>query len=168
MRITGLIGGGLLAVVLSQFPEFTQQYEQRLGGAVDQLRIIVGDFDASAAQSGLTRDEALSTYEQTGESFLADRSRDMKATFVRFEKLSTHLEALESADPIQKVTSFAQYYDPEVGSRAWQAYEPAVPVGVEGFAWAGAGMAAGYALISGTIGGAKRLRRGPKVRVTRQ
>lgn len=159
MRITGLIGGGLLAVALSQFPEFAQQYEQRLGGAVDQLRIVIADFDASAERAGLSRDEALETYDGSGQDFLADRGQDMRKTFTRFDKLEAHLQTLENAGPVEKVTGFAQYYDPEVGSRALEAFEPAVPVTFEGFAWAGAGLVAGYALIAGLFAGGRRLRR---------
>ena len=43
-----MIGGLALGVVLSQFPEYAQQYTQRLGGAVDELRIITEDFDRAA------------------------------------------------------------------------------------------------------------------------
>ena len=39
----------------SQFPEFSQQYLQRLGGAVDELSTVVSDFDRSAATFGMTR-----------------------------------------------------------------------------------------------------------------
>lgn len=159
MRITGLIGGGLLAVALSQFPEFAQQYEQRLGGAVDQLKIVIADFDASAERAGLTREQALESYDTTGDQFLTDRGQDMKSAFSRFEKLEAHLQTLESAGPVEKVTGFAQYYDPEVGGRALETFEPAVPVTFEGFAWAGAGLVAGYALVAGLFAGGRRLRR---------
>ncbi len=159
MRISGLIGGVLMAGTLSQFPEYSQQYEQRLGGAVDQLAAVVADFDASAARAGLSRDQALQTYDETGEPFLADRSRDMQATFARFEKLSAHLDALETAGPVEKVTAFASYYDAEIGSRALENYEPAVPVTAEGFIWAGLGLIGGYGAVAGLFAGAKRMRR---------
>ncbi|MFL4990854.1 MAG: DUF2937 family protein, partial [Microvirga sp.] len=37
----GLLGG----VVASQGPEFGQQYRQRLGGAVDELRQVISRFE---------------------------------------------------------------------------------------------------------------------------
>lgn len=159
MRISGLIGGVLLAGTLSQFPEFSQQYEQRLGGAVDQLAAVVADFDASAARAGLSRDEALQTYEGTGEPFLADRSRDMQTAFARYEKLTAHLEALATAGPVEKVTAFASYYDADIGNRALESYEPAIPVTAEGFIWAGLGLLGGYGAVAGLFAGARRLRR---------
>ncbi|MCK4862479.1 MAG: DUF2937 family protein, partial [Rhodobacteraceae bacterium] len=39
-NLPGIVGAVALGVSMSQFPEFTQQYQQRLGGAVDELRII--------------------------------------------------------------------------------------------------------------------------------
>jgi len=156
-RMLGTMGGVALALTASQFPEFAQQYEQRLGGAVDQLAAIIADFDATAERSGLDRREALAVYEATGEAFLAERAGDMRATFARHERLSAHLALLESAGPLEKATGFARYYDPEIGSRAIRAYEPAVPVTAEGFVWAGAGLVVGYALIVGTAVGAGRV-----------
>ena len=59
-KALSLAGGIAGAVGLSQFPEFSQQYAQRLGGAVDELARVVEDFDADASDVGLNRDEALS------------------------------------------------------------------------------------------------------------
>ena len=49
--IAGLIG--------SQGPEFAHQYRQRIGGALDELRRIVAEFDAEAASEGLTPSEGV-------------------------------------------------------------------------------------------------------------
>ena len=38
----GLFGG----IVASQGPEFSQQYRQRLGGAIDELKQVIARFDA--------------------------------------------------------------------------------------------------------------------------
>ena len=51
--IVGLAAAGG-ALTASQLPEFTQQYRQRLGGAVDELLRVVADFDADAARNPLT------------------------------------------------------------------------------------------------------------------
>ena len=59
MRILALAGGIAGAVALSQFPEFSQQYVQRLSGAVDELRAVTFAFDTAAKVGGLSREEAL-------------------------------------------------------------------------------------------------------------
>jgi hypothetical protein len=50
------LAGGLSA---SQGPEFAQQYRQRLGGAIDELRRVVARFESDARAVGETRDGAL-------------------------------------------------------------------------------------------------------------
>ena len=49
--VAGLAGAGAMA----QFPEASQQYVQRLAGAVDELSIVVADFDRSAQSARLFR-----------------------------------------------------------------------------------------------------------------
>ena len=55
LRAITMAGGLVGAAGLSQFPEFSQQYVQRLGGAVDELSRFVAEFDADAAAVGMTR-----------------------------------------------------------------------------------------------------------------
>ena len=51
----GLLGG----LVASQGPEFSQQYRQRLGGGIDELRQVVARFDADARAHGETPESAI-------------------------------------------------------------------------------------------------------------
>ncbi len=51
----GLIAG----LVGSQGPEFAQQYRQRIGGALDELKRIVAAFDDEARREGLTPPQAI-------------------------------------------------------------------------------------------------------------
>jgi hypothetical protein len=164
MRIGGAIGGVLLGLTMSQVPEFTQQYAQRLGGAVDELRAITQNFDASAQKVGLTRAQALATYDQAQNGFLADQGRDMSESFIRFAKLELHLMALQSAGPVSRVVDLARYYDPQIGARALEAYAPAVPVTTDGFAYAGVGTLAGYFSFAGIIALLSRLFRSKRNR----
>lgn len=147
-RTLGVIGGVGLGLTLSQFPEFSQQYEQRLGGAVDELRIIVTDFDADAAREGLNREQALDRYEANTDTFIVGRGADMAATIARYERLSQHLVRVQNAGPIEKLSGMAEFYDAQVAARAWENYEPAVPVTPEGVALSGIGILGGYSLVS--------------------
>src|SRR5688572_1167100 len=72
-RLIVVIAAAFGGLVASQFPEFAQQYRQRLGGAVDELLRVVADFDADASRNQLTREAALQTYGRSGEPFLQDR-----------------------------------------------------------------------------------------------
>ncbi len=55
-RLT-LFFGLVFAMAASQIPEYAQQYRQRLGGAIDELRTIVARFDEDSAREGLTEQQ---------------------------------------------------------------------------------------------------------------
>ena len=145
-RFLNVVGGVFLGLTLSQYPEYTQQYEQRLGGAVDELQAIVTAFDAAAAREGLDREEALGRYNTNADAFIVGQGADMRATFERYEKLSRHLAALDDGGPFGRMTAIARYYDPQIAARTLENYAPAVPATTEGLAFAGAGVLGGYGL----------------------
>ncbi len=167
-RSLSVLGGVGLGLTLSQFPEYVQQYEQRLGGAVDELHAVIEDFDLSASKAGLTRAEALRVYQRSPDSFLVDRGVDMTNAFARYDRLSAHLSALRQAGPIEHVLDFARYYDPQIGERALQTYDPAVPATPEGIAYTGGGVVLGYGLMALILSlvTAPFRRRGGRIRIT--
>ncbi|MEP1355205.1 MAG: DUF2937 family protein [Tateyamaria sp.] len=140
-RVLVLAGGVLGGASASQFPEFAQQYTQRLGGAVDALGEVVADFDASAADAGLTRDAALA--ELQGSSFLDARRQDMTRTFERYESLQADLTKLEGAGPFMRAYHATSMSDRDVARAAMETFEPAVPLGMAGLTFAGSVFVAG-------------------------
>jgi hypothetical protein len=148
-RMIAGIGGVGLALVLSQFPEYAQQYTQRLGGAVDELRIITEDFDRAAVAGGLDRQAALERYNASNDDFLAGRGSSMTATFQRYELLSTTLARIEDAGPVERFQSLPAYLDTDIGQRTLENYQPAIPVTMEGILYAGGGFVLGYLVLSG-------------------
>jgi hypothetical protein len=150
-RILATIGGLMLALVLSQFPEYAQQYTQRLGGAVDELRIITADFDRAAEAGGLDRKGALDRYGQSQDQFLAEQGASMQYTFVRYEQLSATRDRIQNANAVERFQQLPAYLDTDIGWRTLENYQPAVPVTVEGLLYAGAGLLIGYLLVSGIV-----------------
>lgn len=145
--LAGSLAGG---VGLSQFPEFSQQYLQRLAGQVDALGEVVRDFDASAARNGLTREAALA--QLTGTPFLEDRQRDLRRSFLRHARLSDNLMALREASPLQRMTMPQRLGDAETLSATWQDYRPAVPATLDGVTAAGVGFVGGGGLLAALWG----------------
>lgn len=141
-----LVGGLTGAIGLSQFPEYSQQYTQRLSGAVDELSRIVGDFDSSASAEGLTRDQALAA--MTGSSFVERRRADMSRTITRYEQLSADLAALRSAGPFTRAYHIAHFDDTEIARRAAADFEPAVPLTFAGISFAAVGLVVGTLLVT--------------------
>lgn len=147
--------GGLAA---SQFPEFAQQYRQRLGGALEEMRQVVASFDADASRNRLTREEALSTYTRDDTPFLRDQGASVKQQIGRYEWLSEQRSRLESAPPLMQPVVVLSGPDRRVAEGAWSDFAPAVPVTPVGFVWAGIGFVVAGGLVSllRQLGGAAR------------
>jgi hypothetical protein len=150
-RTLSVIGGAVLAVVLSQFPEYAQQYTQRLGGAVDELRIITEEFDHAATEAGLTRTQALARYEATGDTFIEGRGLSADRTFARYADLKERLERIRGATGWERAALLPDYLDTDIGARALENFQPAVPVTAEGLAYGGVGFLLGYGFISALV-----------------
>jgi hypothetical protein len=140
-RVLVLAGGLVAGLAFSQFPAFSQQYLQRLGGAVDALEEVVSDFDASAAAVGLDREQALA--QMRGTAFLDRRRADMTRTFARYDRLWASLQTLEGEGPFIRAYRLPHMTDPEIAAAAWAAFRPALPLTFAGVVFAGVGFLAG-------------------------
>lgn len=145
LRALTLAGGLVGAAATSQFPEFSQQYLQRLGGAVDALEQVVADFDASASSVGLTRDAALA--QMQGSAFMDRRRADMAQTFSRYETLKDDLSELTGAGPFMRAYHLPRLTDTQIAGAAWDVYKPAVPLNFAGIVFAGVGFVLGSVLL---------------------
>ncbi len=145
-RTLTMVGGLTGAAGLSQFPEFSQQYTQRLAGAVDELNRVVEDFDRSAQAEGLSRQAALDAM-AGGTPFVERRREDMSRTILRQERLSADLAALRDAGPFTRAYEAARFNDSEIARRAAQDFKPALPLTFEGVTFAGAGLVMGLVVI---------------------
>ncbi len=144
--LVGLLGG----LVASQAPEFSQQYRQRLNGALDELSRIVARFDADAAAEGLDRDAALAAYDGVASSFLQRRGESVRLDLVRLESLSRHAADLETTDPLWRPLIVAREADKPLLRGTWGQYVPAVPIDVAGALYAGLGFLA--SVLAGVLG----------------
>lgn len=149
LRAMTLAAGLSGAFGAAQFPAYSQQYLQRLGGAVDALAEVVADFDASAAAEGLTRGEALA--EMRGTAFVERRRTDITRTFERHARLKSDLAALRGQGPFMRAYHAAHLTDPDIARRAWQAFQPAFPLTMATFIFAAVGFGAGTLAMGGAI-----------------
>lgn len=144
--LAGALAGG---AGLSQFPEFSQQYLQRLAGQVDALGVVVANFDASAARNGLTRESALG--QMTGTAFLDDRQADLRGDFARYDRLGNDLTLLRAASPLERLAMPHRLADRDTFAATWADYRPAVPVTVDGLVSAGVGAGLGWGTAAGLL-----------------
>lgn len=148
-----VITGGL---TFSQMPEFAQQYRQRIGGAVDELRGFVDRFDADAASDHLTREAALQRHLAATDDLFRRRGLSMQETIRRLDRLSAQQETLANDSAFVRIVSLAASPDRDLARKALEAYEPAVPVTTEGGVMALLGGLAGW-LLARLLGTPKRM-----------
>ena len=135
--IAGLLG--------SQGPEFAQQYRQRIGGALDELRLIVTQFDDETAKENLTRSEGLRRLQTNSDALARQRGEDMTAIIARADRLQEQLSAMSSAGPLLRLYVMAKDFDPQIAWRTLDNFEPATPLTLEALTAAGTAALCGWA-----------------------
>lgn len=146
VRIMALAGGLAGALALSQAPEFSQQYLQRLGGKVDALSRVAAEFDASAEAAGLSREAALASL--SGNAFAGLHQADMRDTLSELDRLSADLALLRAAGPVERTLLPHRFLDAETFSATWADFQPAVPATTAGIATGAMGYLGGWAAMS--------------------
>ncbi len=155
--------GLLLAVVLSQVPEFIQQYRQRLGGAADELRRNLAQFDAEVAAEALDRAAGIARLKSNPDPLAQARGRDVEEAAAREDRLEAQDRAFAASGPIGRYWAFAERFDPELASRTYAIFQPAVPIHPSGFAAGAAGLVLGYGGVRLALSPFRRRRRAAMV-----
>lgn len=153
----GIAGG----VIASQGPEFSQQYRQRLGGAIDELKQVIQRFEADARATGETQESAIARLRSNTDDLASRQGTAMQANLERLERLEAHREAMVQAGPFARVALMVRDGDTDVMEKAYRDFEPAMPVTEEGFVSAAAGFIAvwgGLLLLAGFIRSLRRPR----------
>jgi len=101
------------------------------------------DFDRSAVEAGLGREEALQ--QMVGTPFLKARQADMRSTFARHIALIDHLAVLRAATPLERLVMPHRIADQDTLVATWDDFSPALPVTRAGAISAGLGGFLGYA-----------------------
>jgi Protein of unknown function (DUF2937) len=138
----------LSALTFSQLPEFTQQYAQRLGGAIDELTRVVERFDADSVAVGEDRKGALARLARSPDELARRQSTAMTANIERLDTLEAQQAEMAVAGPFNRIIAFLSDPDPKVAKATWDSFEPAVPATGEGVASGGAGFLLGGGLTS--------------------
>jgi len=120
----------VVGFALSQAPELARQYQQRLDGAIGELQRVIEQPMAGKTEQRV-RDQA-------------SRMDDMIA---RHDRLRAQDNAFRNGGPFVRISAFILNFDRPLVQGTVRAYEPAVPVTVEGLLLAVGGFLAAYLLL---------------------
>ena len=166
IRAIAIVAGLAGAAGLSQFPAYSQQYTQRLAGAVEELSAVVARFDADAAGLGLSRAQALEDLRQ-GSRMAKARALSMQQVLARHARLSADLSALREAGFLSRLAQIQRFSDLDLAREAWGDFRPALPLSRAGLSLAAAGFVAGYVLLTILCGMAASIRRNARGKTNR-
>lgn len=141
--ITGL-------AITSQAPEFSQQYHQRLGGALGELTTIVEQFDSDAQSGGYSRESALSVMKSSSNTLIHRRGVSMQSNVSRYHNLRTQNDTLAASPELFRPYFVLQNRDTKLTTETWKIFKPAIPLTLAGAIWGAVGaliMALGYGAI---------------------
>lgn len=155
------------AATSAQFPEFVQQYLQRLGGRLDQthddLQRLLGDAQALGRSLEAYLDELLASGSEVARQTAARELERLEQA----ERLERAYYALRDALPLERPLAFAEHFDAQIAQDTLAAFKPAMPVNAEGFVYAGVGMLLGLVLLAGGERSGRAVGRGVRRRLRR-
>ncbi|WP_336488187.1 DUF2937 family protein [Methylobacterium nigriterrae] len=133
VRTFGLALGLLGGVVAAQGPEFAQQYAQRLGGTVDELRRQVRSFEDDARATGNSRDGAVDRLRNNADALVARRGEAAQYDIERLARLDAQQRSLaEATSPLGRLVALVRDPDLSLARATYQDYKPAVPTTADG------------------------------------
>jgi hypothetical protein len=143
IRTISLATALLAAIAGAQLPEIMQQYQQRIGGAADEVAAIVDRFDRDAAANNMNREDALARLQVNRDDLVRRRGIDMELNIQRLSLLRQQREAM-SGDYLSRAVYFLGHADRALLNETIKVYRPAVPATVEGVFSALVGFVAGW------------------------
>ena len=126
--ITALLFGSLL----SQFPEFYQQYLQRLGGQLDGIRLEITDLDQRAESVQKNRFEYIRRLLENDDPIVQNEGDNLARLLGKQIKLQRTFDDLNSSNPLWRSVRFAHHFNNEIAIPTLDSFRPAIPITVEG------------------------------------
>ena len=122
----------LLGALLSQFPEFYQQYLQRVGGQLDGIRLEITDLDQRAESVQKNRFEYIRRLLENNDPIVQNEGYNLARLLGKQIKLQRTFDDLNSSNPLWRSVRFAHHFNNDTAIPTLESFRPAVPITVEG------------------------------------
>lgn len=144
-RLINALMATIGAVVAGQAPAFQAQYRQQLAGRLDQARQDLSHLLKEAEAQGLTPEEFLQRAEQEAGSYTGILIADARSALETHQRLQEAYDALTQGDALTRLIALFQHLDMQIARSVISHFQPALPLTVEGVAYAGTGLLIGVA-----------------------
>jgi len=118
-------------LVFVQIPSFLVQYQQRLGGHVDELARIIKSYKSAAAGNSRTVEEYIGLHLQSNVKEFVSTGKLMSENMERFTDLSAALKSLSESKGIIKLFHFIKNIDFDIFKAAFKNFVPAVSLSID-------------------------------------
>lgn len=127
--LIGFVLAGILAA--SQVPRYVQEYEQRLGGARDEMARMLVEFTSIAQKSGDDLNGYTEKLASNPDPAISATGRRIRALAIREVDLSRHAETLATTARLLKPFQMLSAGDREIMAAAWAIYRYTLTVDPE-------------------------------------
>lgn len=118
--LIGFALAGLFAA--SQIPGYVQEYEQRLGGARDEVARLLVEFSAIAKRSGKDLDAYAALLVANDDPSISATGDEIMSLSAREATMAAHADALATSSRYMKPVLLIQSGDREIMGATWKAY----------------------------------------------
>jgi hypothetical protein len=147
-HIPAVLFAFLFAIGFSQVPAFLQEYQQRLGGAVDELRSVVEEDRASARRNGVTLQRLIEDHRQSARPTVRATGVAIGARVERLAVLEKAADRLAAASALERPWVFLRTVDRPIAQGTWTEFKPTLTLDIP---YGAAGVLAGL-LVNGLLG----------------
>ncbi len=128
------------AVAFAQFPSFIVQYQQRLGGHVDELGFIVSKYTEAAAKNNRTIEEYISIHLKSEINDFVSSGKIMAENLSRHTELGEALRALMESSGIMKPFVFLKTMNFDILKKTADNFTPGISFNIDTLFYALAGI----------------------------
>jgi hypothetical protein len=136
------------AVALSQFPQFYGQYMQRLGGHLDEARLMLQLYIDAASTLNLSLEEYIREHLDATSEVFTSTGEIIQRLLERVQMLESSYQALENANVFNRWFVFLNEVDWTIAAGTWDNFVPGIPTTLEGLSYALAGLLIGWGCYS--------------------
>ena len=145
-KIFLLLVAGFFAIAFSQFPEFQQQYKQRMGGTLDELNRQVIALDARAAEAGMERYDYIRHFLDNPDLVIQREGQNLSDMLGRRLRIRQAIDEMDNARGYALMITVIFHLDPQTAQATLIDYRPALPLTISGLLHGLFGFVLGYLL----------------------